>query len=373
MKVQRGKGTKRQSKFSVQINKYTHQHINNKMFSLGYNIRQNPPEAMGNIAPEALIALLRNADHALAADTERLRKVRQLDKTAYTTAKLGLPYIVGSTFREGLRHRDHFEAVGYLCLDLDDCFTSEATRRSLVERICRRDDVLLLFGSPSGQGLKVWARLSPPCHSTLAYKQFYRDYATGFAEAVGLVGKVDLRTCDAMRACFLAHDPDTYFNPSALTLNWESWLRTDELLSDASGSPIGGSADAEPPPTRPLTPEIYNTLRRVVNPKATTRGPKPPPFVPEILGRLPDELRPALHIAGLQLETAVPIQFGLQLRCRGGNRQAEVSIFYGKRGFSVVKSTRSQTDPDLNQTLHDLVYTFLFEPPGSVLGICLGV
>lgn len=335
------------------------------MFSLGHNIRQNPPEAMGFVAPEALVSWLRDAGHGLAADTQRLRKVRQIDKTAYTAAKLSLPYIVGSSFREGLRHRDHFEAVGYLCLDLDDCFTSEATRGNLVERIVGRDDVLLLFVSPSGLGLKVWLRLLTPCTDANAYKEFYRDYATAFAEAVGLVGKVDLRTCDATRACFLAHDPDAYYNPFALSLDWEARLRTQELPLNASEQSRTDQTAARPSEGRPLTPEIYDALRRVVNPKASTRGPKPPPFVPEILEQLPNELRPALHAVGLQLEAAVPIQFGLQLRCRGALRLAEVSIFYGKRGFSVVKSTRSQTDPALNQVLHDLTYTFLFEQPSE--------
>jgi hypothetical protein len=51
------------------------------------------------------------------------------------------------------------------------------------------------------------------------------------------------------------------------------------------------------------------------------------------------------------------IQYGLKIRVkheRGG--EAEVNVFYGKHGFSVVQSPKNGTHPDLNQVLEQLIW-----------------
>ncbi len=322
---------------------------------LGQNIRQNPPEALGVVAIDEVVSMIRDPAHALATQTARLRKVKQLDKAAYATAKLSLPYIVGSSFREGIRHHDYFEEVRYLGLDFDDCFATEATRRQLWERIRQRDEVLLAFTSPSNTGLKVWCQLATPCDYPDWFRDFYRHYATAFAEAVGLTGKVDLRTCDVTRACFLAHDPEVYYNPRVQPLDWEAWLQAHNTAYEPA--PVVLTA-----PVRALTPEVYQDLRKLTNPNAPTRAPKRPPFVPEILHQLPAQLQPLLESQGITLTQYLPIQFGLQLQAKKDLCRAEVNVFYGKKGFSVVKTTKSGMDAVLMQQLYDVVYTLLFQP-----------
>ena len=44
-----------------------------------------------------------------------------------------------------------------------------------------------------------------------------------------------------------------------------------------------------------------------------------------------------------------------------GLKKAEVNLFYGKRGFTVVKSPRSGTDATLNGLLADTVNTIISE------------
>lgn len=42
-----------------------------------------------------------------------------------------------------------------------------------------------------------------------------------------------------------------------------------------------------------------------------------------------------------------------------GMKQAEVNLFYGKRGFSVVQSPRTGTNADLNQLMANLITGFI--------------
>ena len=42
-----------------------------------------------------------------------------------------------------------------------------------------------------------------------------------------------------------------------------------------------------------------------------------------------------------------------------GKREAEINLFYGKRGFSVVQTPRSGTNAELNDLMAELIDNFL--------------
>jgi hypothetical protein len=44
-----------------------------------------------------------------------------------------------------------------------------------------------------------------------------------------------------------------------------------------------------------------------------------------------------------------------------GQKQSEINVFFGKRGYSVVISPRCGTDNELNEVTHDLICSFLNE------------
>lgn len=51
---------------------------------------------------------------------------------------------------------------------------------------------------------------------------------------------------------------------------------------------------------------------------------------------------------GLEVYEVIDINYGKKFRIRMGNKMAELNVFYGKRGFSVVESPRNGTDSELN-------------------------
>lgn len=151
----------------------------------------------------------------------RLRKLRELDTTAYKKLKTTLPYFVGSSFHEGIRKSENFISAHYLTIDVDDYFTE---RQELPELLLTHPQVLLAFISPSGTGFKAVFKLESPCTDLNLYKEFYRNFSRVFAQTIRLAGSIDMKTCDATRACFLSHDSNAYFNENAEAVVWQNFV-----------------------------------------------------------------------------------------------------------------------------------------------------
>ena len=55
----------------------------------------------------------------------------------------------------------------------------------------------------------------------------------------------------------------------------------------------------------------------------------------------------------------VNIQYAKKIKVRMGQKEAEVNLFYGKRGFSVVISPRRGTNEELNNVVAELIQQFV--------------
>ena len=109
---------------------------------------------------------------------------------------------------------------GYICLDFDHLKDVEATFRQLKED--QYFDTLLLFRSPSGDGLKwvisftdSYFRYGNDGESLGEYQERFfislYNYIFNHYDV-----EVDKHCRNLSRACFLPHDPDAFLNPSLL-------------------------------------------------------------------------------------------------------------------------------------------------------------
>jgi len=298
---------------------------------------------------------------ALPQETARLRKLATLDKTAYRTAKTRLPYIVGSVFAGGSRRTEHFTAAHVLILDIDHLPDFDG---AIPETIKSDASVALAFVSPSGQGFKIFFELSEPCTDAKAFQAFYKSFASEFAERCGLTGSVDLRTSDATRACFLAYDPTAYFNPDALPIQILAFNGDARELFGVDVPtiiPTATALQAEPTVKNPLNETAYRAVLREVSPQSPVRAVKPV-VVPQDLLDFQPQIIAICSQVGLEVVEQQSIQYGLKVMVRQGHRKAEVNVFYGKRGFSVVKSPKTGTDTALMDLLYGAIYHYLFPP-----------
>ncbi len=325
---------------------------NTTNFSIGYAITSSG-EQMGTCTLEELfekVASLSETD--LSRETSRLRKLMTLDKSVYKTVKTRLPYVVGSVFKHGIRKKEHLLAAHYFVLDVDHIPIHESR---VPESIRSHSAVALAFVSPGGEGLKIFCRLSTPCSDPDLFSAAYKRFASRFAEETELTGKMDLRTSDVTRACFLAHDPHAYFNPLALTVDWAV---TTEVFESG---PVNTDEEGQPGESGGINEEAYKAVLKAINPQAPVRRVREV-FLPEPLLQFQNSIEGICREVNLEIVSVQPIQYGLKIVAKHGYRIAEVNVFYGKRGFSVVKSPKTGTDRVLTDLLHDSLFAYLFPP-----------
>ncbi|GAB2801424.1 hypothetical protein GCM10027275_54450 [Rhabdobacter roseus] len=320
--------------------------------SYGTQLAASPPEPLQTWPLPKLVGCIRH-DADLARRIGELRRLRTLDPASYRPLKTTLPYVAGGVFEDGLRRKEAFREAPYWILDLDDCLTTPAASAALRQKLCDLPGVVLLYTSPGGLGLKAFFRLEPACPNALAFSEAYRQFASSLADRLALVGSVDLRTHDVARACFLSHDPDAYFNPDAEPLPWQAYLLPSEPAQPQALPPKAKEPDAD----------TYLAIRQLVNPHATVRPRERQVHIPALLLAAEASLRAAIEAQPLELTRVLPLNYGLKFVVKRGFAQAEVNVFYGKRGFSVVPSPKSGTSAVLMAELLALVSEVLLTPP----------
>lgn len=75
------------------------------------------------------------------------------------------------------------------------------------------------------------------------------------------------------------------------------------------------------------------------------------------------EIEKLCQQAGLEVLEQMPIQYGVKIMVKQGYRKAEANVFYGKKGYSIVISPKTGTDKNLNELLHQILFTFFFPKP----------
>ncbi len=86
---------------------------------------------------------------------------------------------------------------------------------------------------------------------------------------------------------------------------------------------------------------------------------KPEVYVPEQLNDIIDELQGYITETGIVLKGIVNISYGKKIKAVIGLKEAEVNLFYGKKGFTVVQSPRTGTSKEMNELLSGLIDSFL--------------
>jgi len=101
-------------------------------------------------------------------------------------------------------------------------------------------------------------------------------------------------------------------------------------------------------------------IRATLNPDlAKKKENRPPAYVPEILNDIIGSLKEHIEMKGILVKEIRDIQYGKKLSMALGIKEAEINLFYGKKGFSVVKTPRTGTDTELNDLMADIVNEYI--------------
>jgi tetratricopeptide (TPR) repeat protein len=338
---------------------------------LGNNITQRD-DKLTDITTDELYLRIQKPSEADRTLIGRLRLVRTIDPKQYAILKKQLPYIVCGVFDPPYRRTENFGSCEYFMVDIDHISEKELSLEVVKERVTKDPRTLLCFVSPSEDGLKILFRLSEKCYDAGKYSLFYKCFVSAFSQQYGLEQALDARTSDVSRACFLSYDPEAYFNPAAATVAIADYVDFDnpfeafgiekELASTGSAAATDGviaTASYEPTQQKDPDDEAFAFIKQKLNMKRKAPRSKPQVYVPEQLDEILERLLAYIAEAGVVVDEVCNINYGKKFRMTAGISKAEVNLFFGRKGFSVVKSPRQGTSESLNELITAYIQGFI--------------
>jgi hypothetical protein len=332
------------------------------MLQTGKNITA-PKDLLSKIELVKVYELLIEKHGQIRQMVEQLRTLYSIDPIKYRQQKTKLPYITCGRFNPPFRRTENFAAVNHFIIDIDHIDRSGFELQLIKEKLATDDRVKLLFTSPGGNGLKVIFELSEKCTDSGKYSLFYKKFAQSMAAEYNLQQSIDSRTSDVTRACFLSYDPDAYFNPEAVTIDLEASIQFESPTQIAEINKQIKLFESQLPTTikeenGPDTDQFIE-IRKKLNPNFKTKSEKLI-YVPEKLNQLMDDIKMEIENLGLTVSEIKNIHYGKQIMCEFQLKTGEINMFFGKKGFSVVKSAKTGTDKELTDLLHQIVCQYLF-------------
>jgi len=336
------------------------------MISAGTNIASSSDE-LKKVNLKYVYDSLKNPHADIMSKVRQLRLVRELDPKQYSVLKKQLPYLVCGIFNPPFRRTENFAYTEYFVVDIDHISEKNLNIMDIRQSVENDERVCLSFVSPGEDGLKVFFKLKERCYDSGLYSLFYKLFLQSFSMQYNLQQVVDIRTSDVTRACFISVDPATYFNPNPVTVDLGSFIQLENAQSvfdmKHQVEQKENVCDKENEEIKQIDPdqETINRIKQILNPKLNKAEEKHPVYVPEVLSSIIDDLKKYVENTGVIVTEIINIQYGKKMRFKMGLKLAEVNLFYGKRGFSVVQSPRTGTNMELNELMTDLVKQYLLE------------
>ncbi len=334
------------------------------MLQFGKNITA-PADPLHPLSVETYYRALVNPKQQFADYIAQLRAVKSIDEKRYRELKKQLPYLVCGLFHPPVRRKENFASIQCFIMDLDH-FSEAGRQLEQVRQQMQADErVMLGFVSPGADGLKLLFRLSQPCTDAALFSAFYKLFARHFAEQHDLMQVVDFRTSDVTRACFMSVDAEAWYRPEAQPIQLSEYVdalnfgQAEKDLKEAEKTIKELAAKRESLPTEPPA-DVLTRIRQKLNPNA--RQPRQKQYyVPEEVDQALAMLQQGLAPYEMQIVETAPINYGRKVRVKADQLWAEINIFYGKRGFSVVKTTKSGSNAELAELAAGVISQLLSE------------
>ena len=336
------------------------------MIMFGTNI-QSADSVLTKMQEAELYQCIVLPDAELISKIRQLRIAYQVAPKQYSELKRTLPYVVCGIFNPPSRKTENFGYIENFIIDIDHLSSKELDIRSLKARLKTDSRIQLIFTSPSEDGLKVMFRLQERCYDARLFSLFYKEFLSQFSAQYQLEQVTDKRTSDVTRACFLSVDKEAYFNNDCEYVDLNIFVQHSDPLSmyDLMAKQKREEKEDTVPPcdddVKEENPdkEIMDRIKQCLNPNSKSLRKKPDTFVPEQLNMIIEDLVAYIEDTGLVVSEIIDIQYGKKIRISMGMKQAEINLFYGKRGFSVVKSPRCGTDSELNDVCAELIANYI--------------
>lgn len=333
------------------------------MITYGLHLTQSHDQ-LQKISIELVAAKVKHPKAEFKARIEQLRRINVLDPKQYRKLKTGLPYFCCSIFNPPHRKKENFASISAFTLDLDHFSDTDLSRKAVADILSQDPHLRLLFTSPSGDGLKALFELAEPCSDPGKYSHFYKAFAQIFVNKYGLSKVIDWVTHDVTRATFFSADENAYVNNNATPVRMQDYI-SDEIGSEffktekefkkaARENTLEDSGRKK----QDLAADTLTRIKKKLNPDYKPRKKKEP-YVPDELTEALPTIETALAEKEMKIVDIKSINYGKQLKVEMEGYWAEINVFYGSRGFSVVRTTKTGSNEDLAELAYQTIDTFL--------------
>ncbi|HRP56370.1 CRISPR-associated primase-polymerase type B [Agriterribacter sp.] len=332
------------------------------MLTFGLNI-QAPGDPLQKTTVAAVAGKIMHPSPAFASRIQQLRQVQIIDEKQYRRQKATLPYFCCGIFNPPVRRKENFAALHYFTLDFDHFSEAGLSKATAFEKLSAIPQVQLLFTTPGGDGLKVLFRLSERCIDAGLYTHFYKAFATHIAIQCGLQKAIDAVTHDVTRAVFFSADPEAYYNENALAVNMRDYISEDTgtafmEVETAFDALVKDTATVAGKISRVPQEDSIALIRQKLNPGYLPKKQKTI-VEPEEVNSILETIETELNKNDIQLKASRPIHYGRQLTVQMMQYSAELNVFYGKKGFTVVRTTKTGTNAELADLAWQVLDAFL--------------
>ncbi len=327
----------------------------------GSDIKLSNTEVLQPLQLEQVWERITDKQSPLVKSTQLLRRVARLDKAASQALKIRLPFICCGQFANGIRNQENFCSAAGFVLDVDRLNGDPDFRRELLNRFRQDEQIALFYISPSGQGIKLVFLLEQPLTDAAVYRTFYKNFAIKFGLRYQLENELDSSTCDVSRVSFICHDESAWFNPVPIPVRYQEYLPPPFMPSvELTFSTTEATAEVQPPSSNGMNAAQYREILDSLHPERPPRAPKQI-FVPQLLSELMVQVQVQAAAAGIGISAVMDIHYGKKIRFVHGAHEADINLFYGKKGFTIVKVPRRGTHEmlaDIGERLTRLAISF---------------
>ena len=211
------------SEYETQPNKDGHKdEYSSNLFYDGGNIlnlsvykNANQDKTGVQVSLETVVEYIKEGKNGIDKKTLKCRKLSESDPVAYREYKPTLPAVTFAGTFEKRGSENIIQHSGCIVYDVDHLDPSKVDVK--IEVLKENPHVLLAFKSPSGKGIKIVVKFDPiPANND----QHKLAWAEG-KNFINISVEFDKQCKEQGRLCFLAHDPDIYYNPNAQSISWD--------------------------------------------------------------------------------------------------------------------------------------------------------
>ncbi len=339
------------------------------MLQAGKNILNNDDQ-LRKVDIQYFYNAIKKPKQEIESLIHQLRKIESIDKERYRELKKRLPYVVCGIFNPPYRKSDNFAWIQYFILDIDHISSKSIEIESLKDRLSNDDRIVMVFTSPGCDGIKVMFRLSEKCYDLRKYSIFYKIFAQEFSNKYSLEQVLDTRTSDVTRACFVSFDKTVYLNEDIVSIDIDKYVNFEDVesvdnLEFEFQKKLKEEQDRDVKETtvtakKDVSKEILEQIKQKLNPKKRIVRDKQI-YVPEEIDAILDSVVEKFNYVNIDVVSIKSINYGKKFVVKAKHLNAEVNLFYGKRGFTVVKSPKRGTNPEFNQVAMEVIESVVCE------------